>query len=147
MTPSSALTALIARLNADSNLVECKSPNGLMDGGSMRLNRGFAVKPKALKPLKGRNRSDVAGMRVSQTFEVTLGHVLKPSSGITAPSQAMTDLHSALKYLFVPNTTLTSGSGAAIYIGGVTVKYEEGGAYMTQTFGVELHYNLDLTSP
>tara|TARA_R100000664_G_scaffold14716_1_gene23088 strand:+ start:304 stop:741 length:438 start_codon:yes stop_codon:yes gene_type:complete len=144
MTPNSALTAIIARLNA-AGFVECKSPNGLMDGGTQRLNQGFYVKPLQIKFLKGRHKSDGAGARVSMTFEVQLGHICKPSSGVTSSATAMTDIHTALKYLFAPDTSLTSGAGAAIYTNGVTVSYQEGGSYIIQKCVIDIHYNLDLT--
>ena len=146
MTPNSALTALIARLNAAS-FVECVSPNGLADGGSARLDGGFYCKPLGLKFLKGRHKSTEAGARVAMTFEVQLGHNVRPSAGVNAALQAMTDIHTALKYLFQPATALTSGAGAAIYISSVKVDYMDGGAYIIQRLNVELHFNLDLTAP
>ena len=144
MPPNSALTAIIARLNAAS-FIECQSPNGLMDGGPQRLNQGFYVRPLQIKFLKGRHKSDVAGARVSMTFEVQLGHICKPSSGVPSSATALTDIQPALKYLFAPNTTLTSGAGAAIYTNGVTVSYQEGGSYIIQKCVIDLRYNLDLT--
>ena len=81
------------------------------------------------------------------SFEVQIGHKVKPTSGVSAADTAMTDIHTALRYLFTPDTTLTSGAGGAIYIASIKVDYMDGGAYIIQKMTVEIHYNLDLTAP
>ena len=146
MTPSAALTAAIARLNA-AGLTECVSPNGLTDGGSQRLDKGFAIKPKYLKFIKGRTASTQAGAQVEMGLSIQIGHVLKPGAGQEAPSQALTDIHEALRYLWTPDTPLTSGGGAAIYLGNVATSYQSGGEYLIQGCDIRLVFNLELTAP
>ena len=146
MTPNSCLSALIARLNA-ADFKECKSPNGLTDGGSARLDKGFYVRPLSISFMKGRNRSEEAGARVNMAFEVQLGHKVKPSDGCSAAATALTDVHTALRYLFTPNTTLTSGGGGAIFLGQIKVDYMEGGSYIIQKVKIDIHFNLSLFAP
>ena len=148
MTPATALTAVVARLNAVPGLVECVSSNGLLDGGSLRLDRGFAVKPNGLKFLaKNRNASRADGARVDQGFIIQIGHVLTPTAGQSSPTTALTDLDTVIRYLWTPDTSLTSGGGAAIYMGNVQSLYQAGGEYMIHQLEIRLHYNLPLTPP
>jgi hypothetical protein len=143
MTPSAALTAIIARLEAAS-LTKAKSPLGVVNASAPQIDRSFSVRQTSIGPAPspGRGRPDVPGLRVAHRFTVELGHRLKPNSGQEAISQALTDLHSAWKYLSQYNTTLTDG--AAIEIGSTSTEYAGSGAYLVQRFPLTIVYNLTL---
>ena len=143
MTPSSALTAVIARLTA-AGLTQVRSPLGADRASSQRISRSFAVKPQSRGPSSSpsRGRPDVAGLRVTQNFEIELCHQIKPGDGQEAPSQALTDLHTVLKHLSVIGSTL-SGEGAII-IGGASQSYEGGGSFFVTRFTLSVTYNLSL---
>jgi hypothetical protein len=74
---------------------------------------------------------------------VELCHQLKPNSGQEAPSQALSDLHSVLKSISTPDTTLTRD--ANVDAGSVGADYAGGGAYLIQAFSLDVIYELDLT--
>ena len=143
MTPDGALTATIARLTA-AGLTQARSPLGVPRASSQRIHRSFSVTPVSLAPSSspGRGRADVAGLRMTQTFRISLGHQVKPADGLEAPSQALQDLHTVLKRLSVNNTTLTQQG--AIIIGAASHAYEGGGAYMVTTFSLQVTYELSL---
>jgi hypothetical protein len=143
MTPPAALTAVIARLVA-SGLTKAKSPLGVTNASSPQIDRSFAVRMISIGPSSdpGRQRPDVPGVRVSHRFQIEVGHKLKPSSGQEAISQAMTDIHSAFKYLSQFGTTLTTT--AAIELGTSSTEYAGGGAYLVQRFQLTVIYNLSL---
>tara|TARA_Y100001963_G_C6441833_1_gene291747 strand:- start:198 stop:458 length:261 start_codon:yes stop_codon:yes gene_type:complete len=84
----------------------------------------------------------VAGLRVTQTFNVALGHQLKPGDGLEAPSQALQDYHAAVKYLSANNTTLTQQG--AIIIGSASHTYEGGGAFLLTRFTINVTYEMTL---
>jgi len=142
MTPNGALTAVIGRLNA-GGFVESRSPNGLTDGGTQRLEKGFAVKPTGITFDPSRGASRTAGARVTMGFNVQIGHIIKPNDGQTAPVTALTDVHTALKYLFAPGTALTGGGQGSVLVGGVTVNYLDG--YLIQNVALRVTFALDLT--
>ena len=146
MTPSAALTAIVARANSVSGLVEAKSPLGVRNASAPRLNRSFSVRPGGLSPApsSGRGRTDSVGIRIKQSFRVELCHQLKPSAGQEAPSTALTDLHSLIKAIVAPATTLTTD--ANLDIGSVTTEYVGSGAYYLQSLGVDVEYYLALGS-
>ncbi len=143
MTPNSALTAVIARLTA-SGLTQVRSPLGTDRASSQRISRSFAVKPASIRQATSpsRGRPDVAGLRVTQDFDIELCHQIKPNDGQEAPSQALTDLHTVWKHMSVIGSTLC-GEGA-ISIGGATQSYEGGGAFMVTRFSLSVTYNLSL---
>lgn len=145
MTPAAALTATIARLNAVSGLVEARSPVGVRNESAPRINRSFSVKVEGLSPAAetSRGRSDIPGLRIAQRLRVELCHQLKPNSGQEAPSQALSDLHSVLKSISTPDTTLTQT--ANVDAGSVGADYAGGGAYLIQAFSLDVIYELDLT--
>ena len=144
MTYASALTATIARLTA-AGLVECRSPAGLLGAGAPRGQRAFAVLPAGDRKQRSRQAARADGLRVTARFTVQLGHELKPGSGLEAPSQALTDLHSAQRYLIQPGTTLTTEG--AVSFGAVTTTRLQGGAYMVQAFECGATFNLDMSAP
>lgn len=143
MTPNAALTAVIARLTA-AGLVQARSPLGVMKASSQRVNRSFSVLPQGLAPSSspGRGRPAVDGLRVDQTFKIELGHSVKPGDGQEAPSQALQDLHLAMKHISVFGTTLTT-QGAIIFQPATHV-YQGGGAFMVTTFTLRVTYELTL---
>lgn len=145
MTPAAALTATIARLSAVSGLVEARSPVGVRNESAPRINRSFSVKVEGLSPAAetSRGRSDTSGLRIAQRLRVELCHQLKPNSGQEAPSQALSDLHSVLKSISTPDTTLTRD--ANVDAGSVGADYAGGGAYLIQAFSLDVIYELDLT--
>ena len=146
-TIASARVNLVARLNVavGGALVECQSVNGLLDGGTQRLDRGFSVQPKSVKwHKKSRQASRVAGARVGAIFNVELGYILRPSDGLAAPATALDDLDAVLATLYTPDEDLTSGSASALVIGDVGFTYNDGGAYLIVSFTVEVVFALPL---
>ena len=143
MTPDGALTAVIARLTA-AGLTEAKSPLGVVNASSPRIDRSFSVRQTSIGPSTnpGRARPDVPGIRVAHRFQVELGHKLKPNSGQESISQALSDVHAAFKYISQFGTTLTTG--AAIEIGTSSTEYAGGGSYLIQRFPLTVIYNLTL---
>ena len=139
MTPSAALSAILTQLRTVSGMSEARSPLGVRNASSGRVVRAFSVRPGGLSLSDGggRGRSDQAGR-----FSVELGHTLRPSDGQTAPSQALLDLHSVIKVLMKPGTTLTTE--AAVVLGGVTSEYPGSGAYFVQTISVDVVFPLSL---
>ncbi len=143
MTPDAALTAVIARLTA-AGLTESKSPLGVVNSSAPRIDRSFSVRQTSIGPSTspGRSRPDVPGLRVAHRFQVELGHKLKPNAGQEAISQALSDIHSAFKYIAQFGTTLTTD--AAVEIGTSSTEYAGGGAYLVQRFQLTVIYNLTL---
>ena len=84
----------------------------------------------------------MAGLRVTQAFNIQLGHQLKPADGLEAPSQALQDYHTALKYLSAAGTTLTQ-EGAIIF-GQASHSYVGGGAFLVTSFTLNVTYELSL---
>lgn len=143
MTPNAALTAVIARLTA-AGLTEARSPLGVLKASAQRVNRSFSVLPQGLAPSSspGRGKPTVDGLRVEQTFNVQLGHSIKPGDGQEAPSQALQDTHTAMKYISANATTLTT-QGAIIF-SPINHSYEGGGAFLITTFSLRVTYELTL---
>ena len=143
MTPSAALTALIARLAA-AGLTQAKSPLGVVNSSAPQIDRSFSVRQVGIGPSSspGRGRADVPGLRVAHRLNVELGHRLKPNAGQEAISQALTDIHSVMKYIALPGTSLTTG--VAIEFGQSATEYHGGGAYLIQRFQLSLIYDLSL---
>lgn len=143
MTPSAALTALIARLAA-AGLTQAKSPLGVVNSSAPQIDRSFSVRQLSIGPSAspGRGRADIPGLRIAHRFNVELGHRLKPNSGQEAISQALTDIHSAMKYIALPGTSLTTG--VAIEFSPSSTEYQGGGAYLIQRFQLSLIYDLTL---
>jgi hypothetical protein len=144
MTPAAALTAIVARANTVSGLVEAKSPLGVRNSSSPRINRSFSIRPGGLSlaPASGRGRVDSVGVRVRHSFSVELCHQLKPSAGQEAPSTALSDIHNLIKALIVQGTTLTTD--ANLTLGGITTEYPGSGAYYLQTLTLDVEYYLAL---
>ncbi len=143
MTPNAALTAVVARLTA-AGLVQARSPLGVSNASSQRINRSFSVRPQSVGPSSspGRGRPNAAGLRVTQAFNVQLGHQLRPADGMEAPSQALQDYHAALRYLSAEGTTLTQ-EGAIIF-GQASHSYVGGGAFLITSFTLNVSYELSL---
>mgnify|MGYP003124793632 CR=1 FL=1 len=143
MTPNGALTAVIARLTA-AGLVQARSPLGVSNASSQRIHRSFSVRAQSVGPSSspGRGRPNVAGLRVTQAFNIQLGHQLKPADGLQAPSQALQDYHTALKHLSAEGTTLTQ-EGAIIF-GQASHSYVGGGAFLVTSFSLNVTYELSL---
>lgn len=144
MTYATALTAVIARLNAAS-LVECRAPAGLLGAGAPRGQQAFSVLPIGDRKEKSRGAARTDGLRVAARFTVQLGHELKPSLGLEAPSVGLADLHSAQRYLIQPATTLTTVG--AVTFGAVTTTRLGGGSYMVQSFELSVSFPLDMSAP
>ena len=143
MTPDSALTAIIARLEA-AGLTKAVSPLGVSNSSAPQMNRSFSIRMISLGPSANPDRfkPTVAGLRVSNRFQIELGHRLNPNSGQTAISEALQDLHKAIKYLDVNGTTLTQEG--AISVGASSAEYASGGAYYIQRFPLDVVYNLTM---
>ena len=143
MTPDSALSAIIGRLEA-AGLTKAVSPLGVSNSSAPQMDRSFSVRMLGLGPSANPDRfkPTVAGLRVNNRFQIDLGHRLNPSSGQTAVSQALQDLHSSLKYLDVSGTSLTQAG--SITIGGSSAEYASGGAYLIQRFTIDVVYNLSM---
>ena len=143
MTPDSALTAIIARLVA-AGLTKAKSPVGVANQSAPQLDRSFAVSMSSLAPASrpDRGKATAVGVRVTNRFTIELSHRLTPNSGQTAVSQALQDLHTAWKYLAQPATSLTTG--VQIQLGSSTANITGSGAYLVQSFTIDLQYNLSL---
>ena len=144
MNYATALTAAIARLTA-AGLAECRSPAGLLSVGAPRGNRSFAVLPAGDRKERNRNAPRADGLRVTARYTIQLGHELKPSSGLEAPSTALSDLHAAQRYLAQPGTTLTTEG--AVTFGPVTTTRQGGGAFMIQQFELGVTFVLTMASP
>jgi hypothetical protein len=144
MTPATALTAVISRLNA-AGLKQVRSPLGVMNASSQRIEGCFAVKPSGVRPSSspGRGRPIVAGLRVDSTFDIEISHQIKPSLGLEAPSQALTDLAMAWAAISENGTTLTTEG--AIKINGARNTYEGGGAFYVTRFELVVTYEIDLS--
>ena len=84
----------------------------------------------------------VPGLRVEQTFNVQLGHQLKPGDGQEAPSQALQDLQLAWKYISANGTTLTT-EGAIIF-SPASHTYDGGGAFVITSFQLRVTYEMSL---
>ena len=145
MTPNGALTAVIARLTP-AGLVQARSPLGVSNASSQRISRSFSVLPLTIgpSPRPGRGKPDIAGMRVSQVFKVTLGHQIKPGDGLEGPSQALQDYQRACQYLNVSATTLLTKG--AITFGQATHQYVGGGAFMLTAFNLTVVYEMNLVA-
>ena len=143
MTPDSALTAIIARLEA-AGLTKSVSPLGVSNSSAPQMNRSFSVKMQSMAPASSPDRfkPTVAGLRVSCRFIIELGHRLNPNSGQTAISQALQDLHNAIKYLDVNGTSLTQQG--SISVGPSTTEYASGGAYYVQRFPLDVVFKLSM---
>jgi len=143
MDPNSALTAIIARLEA-AGLTKAKSPLGVANQSAPQLDRSFSVKMTSLTPAarSDRGKASAVGVRVTNRFTIELSHRLTPNSGQTAVSQGLQDLHTAWKYLAQPATTLTTGVQLAF--GSASSSYTGSGAYLVQSFTIDLQYNLTL---
>tara|TARA_R110000824_G_scaffold7909_1_gene36071 strand:+ start:811 stop:1248 length:438 start_codon:yes stop_codon:yes gene_type:complete len=143
VTPAAALTAVIGRLTAAS-LVQARSPLGVMNASQQRVNRSFSVLPQGMAPSSspGRGKPTVDGLRMTQTFKIELGHQIKPGDGQEAPSQALTDLHTAMKHISANGTTLTT-QGAIIF-SPASHAYQGGGAFLITTFTLNVTYELSL---
>jgi|MDSZ01.2.fsa_nt_gb hypothetical protein len=144
MTPSACLAALRARLTA-AGLNEVRSPLGARAGSSPRIDQSFAVIPLSVAPSAspGRSRPNAVGMRVTQSFQVELTNLVKPGDHGAAPAQALTDLHTAWKYILADATTLSTDS-AAIAFTAANTSYEGGGAFLLTRFQVSITYGLAL---
>ena len=144
MTPSACLAAIRARLTA-GGLTEVRSPLGARAASSPRIDQSFAVIPVSVapSPSPGRSRPDTVGIRVTQTCRVEITNAIKPSDHGAAPAQALTDLHTAWKYLLVDATTLTTDT-AAIAFSAANTTYEGGGAFLVTRFDVSVTYGLGL---
>ena len=143
MTPDSALTAIIARLEA-AGLTKAVSPLGVSNASAPQMNRSFSVKMQSMAPASSPDRfkPTVAGLRVSTRFQIELGHRINPNNGQTAISQALPDLHTAIKYLDVSGTSLTQQG--SINVGASTSEYASGGAYYIQRFPLDVVFNLSM---
>lgn len=143
MTPATAHTAVMARLVA-AGLTKSLSPLGVRNESNQRINQSFAVTPMSVapSPSPGRSQPTVAGVRVVQTFRIELGHRVKPGDGQDAPTTALTDTHTAMKYLAVNATSLTTEG--AIEFGPSTLAYEGNGAFLVTSFNFLVTYNLTL---
>lgn len=133
----------MARLVA-AGLTKSLSPLGVRNESNQRINQSFAVTPMSVapSPSPGRSQPTVAGVRVVQTFRIELGHRVKPGDGQDAPTTALTDTHTAMRYLAVDATSLTSAG--AIEFGPSTLAYEGNGAFLVTTFNFLVTYNLTL---
>jgi hypothetical protein len=143
VTPDTALTAVIARCVA-AGMVEARSPLGVMNASQQRVNRSFSVLPQGIGPSSspGRGRPAVDGLRMTQTFKIGLGHQIKPGDGQEAPSQALSDLHTVMKYISANGTTLTAPG--AIIFSPASHAYQGGGAFLITTFTLQVTYELSL---
>lgn len=143
MTPDSALSAIIGRLEAAS-LTKAVSPLGVSNSSAPQMNRSFSVRMVSLGPSSNPDRfkPTVAGLRVSNRFQIELGHRLNPNSGQTAITEALQDLHKALKYLDASGTALTQEG--AIRLSSSSSEYASGGAYYIQRFSIDVVYNLTM---
>ena len=138
MTSAGALDAVAARLVA-AGLTEARSPMGVRNEASGKIDRSFSVKPKGTTlSQRGRERH-----RLRLSFLVELGHRLKPSSGADAPDQALTDYEAAIRYLAAGGTTLTTDG--AIDFGPAAFTYAGGGAFMVTAFDLAVSFDLDLS--
>jgi hypothetical protein len=79
---------------------------------------------------------------MTQVFNITLGHQLKPGDGQEAPSQALQDYHRSIKYLSANNTTLTR-QGSIIF-STASHSYEGGGAFLLTRFSLNVSYEMTL---
>lgn len=143
MTPNGALTAVIARLTA-AGLVQARSPLGVSNASSQRIDRSFSVLPSTISPSSspGRGRANAPGLRMTQVFNVQLGHQLKPADGLEAPSQALQDFQTAVKYLSSNGTSLTQ-EGAIIF-GSASHSFAGGGAFLVTSFSLSVTYEMSL---
>tara|TARA_R110000751_G_scaffold277354_1_gene378604 strand:- start:129 stop:551 length:423 start_codon:yes stop_codon:yes gene_type:complete len=138
MTSAGALDAVAARLVA-AGLTEARSPMGVRNEASGKIDRSFSVKPKAASlSQRGRERH-----RMRLSFAVELGHRLKPSAGADAPDQALADYEAAIRYIAVGGTGLTTA--AAIDYGPAAFAYAGGGAYLITSFDLAVSFDLDLS--
>lgn len=144
MTPNGALTAILARLNTITGMKEARSPLGVKNASSARIDRSFSVRPRGLSLSDGggRGRSDQAGIRVASSFDIELGHILKPSDGAEAPAQALLDIHLVLTAVSQQESSLTTT--AQVTLLGVTTEYVGSGAYLVQTLSVDIIFPLSL---
>ena len=133
----------MARLVA-GGLTKSLSPLGIRNESTQRINQSFAVTPLSVapSPSPGRSQPTVAGVRVLQTFRIELGHRVKPGDGQDAPTTALTDTHTAMKYLAANATSLTTEG--AIEFGASSLSYEGNGAFLVTTFNFSVAYNLTL---
>lgn len=143
MTPTSAHAAVMARLVA-AGLTKSLSPLGIRNESNQRIDQSFSVTPVSVapSPSPGRSQPTVAGVRVLQTFRIELGHRVKPGDGQDAPTTALTDTHTAMRYLAANATSLTTDG--AIEFGTSTLAFEGNGAFLVTSFNLSVTYNLTL---
>lgn len=143
MTPGACLTAVIARLVA-AGLTQALSPLGVRNQANQVIDQSFSVTPVSVSPSPSpdRSKANVAGVRVEQVFDIQLGHKVRPTNGLEAPSTALGDLHTTLKYLAAGNTSLTQGT--SIRFGPSTMSFAGSGAFLIQSFSFSVTYNLTL---
>jgi hypothetical protein len=144
MTPAAALTAVIGRMNA-AGFTECVSPLGLRDGGTQRLDGGFAVRVSSYRFEPSRGASRVDGARMDMGIVIELGHLLKPGAGQEAPAAALAAVHLALRYLFTPDTALTATGQGSVLLGGITLNYD--GGYLVHAIDLRVIFSLSLVAP
>ena len=138
MTPETARQSVADRLTA-AGLTEARSPIGVRNESSPRIDRSFAVLPKSadLSRQRGRDRQ-----RARMVFAVELCHKMTPSEGQAAPSEALRDYAKAVRFLLQRGTDLTAP--AAIEMGAASFVYAGGGAYMVTAFDLIVSFDFPL---
>ena len=138
LTPETARTSLAGRI-ANAGLTEARSPLGVRNESAPRIDRSFAVLPKASAAMTQRGRER---HRMTMVYTVQLCHKLNPSDGQSAPDLSLRDYALAVRYLLQPGTDVT-GPGT-IDIGPATFSYVGGGAYLVSAFDVSLSFDFPL---
>ena len=143
MTPLSCHAAVMARLVA-AGLTKSISPLGVRNESNQRIHRSFSVTINTIapSPAPGRSQPTAAGVRVTQTHTIELGHRVKPGDGQDAPETSLEDFHTAVKYLAANNTTLTQEG--ALEIGSASMSFAGNGAFLVTSFSLDVIYNMTL---
>ena len=144
MTPATCLSAIVTQLQGITGMNESRSPKGVRNSPGTRIDRAWSVTPKGLSPstAAGRGRVDTSGIRISQRFTIEIAHTLAPSKGQAAPNQSLLDLHTVIKALVAPGTSLTTTGVPDVKT--VTAEALSGGAYLLHSLSLEVTYPLAL---
>ena len=130
------LSSIIQRLSdqiATSGLTPMRSPLGVQEASTPRADESFALFVSGINPIGNRGRGNAAGAIVEIEVDVTLIHLIKPTSGFSAEVRALDGFEVVCRAILDPSGLLADYMDTAI--GPMTVTIEANTHYLT-TFTV-----------
>lgn len=130
---------LIVELLTELGLLPSKSPLGVPNAGSRRLNRGFCVLPVGGSVIGGRGQQDEYGYRWRENYTVQLGHEIPVKEGQHAFYQSTYDDTRIVIARFaqqLPSAHIISSTRHTV---------QAAGQYLLTEISVSVDLNLDLT--